>query len=397
MSEEKRDEHVEEVLNTPEPTVDTADWDLGSPEEEAPTTDLLSPAVEDQVEHHEVPVEFEGATASLPETPVAEDTETPSPEVEAAPLVADADSEAPLADIFLSKEEAVQEDIPRDVLALRAMPDPEPTRRSFDFSKLGGTETAAEATAPETSQNAPLTEVVDATAPEALVVEEPPAPAAEVARKEIFEQAKAEAEEAVSAWKPRAEDATVSDNTAALVLSNTSVPLVIPSRLGARLWSFFMTLLGAPVAWYLLSDGAARFTLGENSPYQTGMLNLGACVEFTAGLILAVALLVFLVRSSLGALTSGLVLMVLGTPFLVVPGFTKEFLTPAITWLKDWNDFGANLAHHLNWTGYTGAIFLSGLMLFVMGIVAILARRDGRKEAEIRGQIERYAPHGTKK
>lgn len=397
MSEEKRDEHVEEVLNTPEPTVDTADWDLGSPEEEAPTTDLLSPAVEDQVEHHEVLVEFEGATASLPETPAVEDTETPSPEVEATPLVADADSEAPLADIFLSKEEAVQEDIPRDVLALRAMPDPEPTRRSFDFSKLGGTETAAEATAPETSQNAPLTEVVDATAPEALVVEEPPAPAAEVARKEIFEQAKAEAEEAVSAWKPRAEDATVSDNTAALVLSNTSVPLVIPSRLGARLWSFFMTLLGAPVAWYLLSDGAARFTLGENSPYQTGMLNLGACVEFTAGLILAVALLVFLVRSSLGALTSGLVLMVLGTPFLVVPGFTKEFLTPAITWLKDWNDFGANLAHHLNWTGYTGAIFLSGLMLFVMGIVAILARRDGRKEAEIRGQIERYAPHGTKK
>ncbi|MDO5060016.1 MAG: hypothetical protein Q4D73_00095 [Actinomycetaceae bacterium] len=396
MSEEKRDEHVEEVLNTPEPAADTADWDLGSPEAEATATDLLSPAVEDQVENHEVPVEFEDAAASFPETPAVEAVETPAADAQAPAIAANAEPEAPLADIFLSKEDAVQEDIPRDVLALRTMPDPEPTRRSFDFSKLGGAETAAEEAAPE-PQNAPLTEVVDATAPEALVVEEVPAPPAEVARKEIFEQAKAEAEEAVSAWKPRAEDAPVSDNTAALVLSNTSVPLVIPSRLGARLWSFFMTLLGAPVAWYLLSDGAARFTLGENSPYQTGMLNLGACVEFTAGLILAVALLIFLVRSSLGALTSGLVLMVLGTPFLVVPGFTKEFLSPAITWLKDWNDFGANLAHHLNWTGYTGAIFLAGLMLFVMGIVAILARRDGRKEAEIRGQIERYAPHGAKK
>ncbi|MCS4484740.1 hypothetical protein NXS08_04505 [Gleimia sp. 6138-11-ORH1] len=410
MSDEKRDELVEKELNTPETaTEETANWDLGTPEAEVAATDLLSPAVEEENTQQEkaadTPAEVtepvvepstSGETAGeelavdapVSETPVVEET-----------VSEDVVSEAPLADVFLSKEESDAADIPRDVLALRSMPDPEPTRRSFDFSKLNEADTNA-----ETVESTPAAEETAASgdsAPtaETLVIEEasPVEAETEVSRKEIFEQAKAEAEEAVSAWKPREDDAPVSDNTAALVLSNTSVPLVVPSRLGARLWSFFMTLLGAPVVWYLLSDGAARFTLSENSPYQTGVLNVGALVEFGAGVILAVVILGFLVRSSLGALFTGLVLLTIGTVFIAIPGLTKDFLAPAIQWLKDWNDFGANVAHHINWTGYTGAIFLAGLMLFVMGIVAILARRDGRKETEIRNQIERYAPQTAKK
>ncbi len=394
MSEQNKDEILE-----PTPEAQAANWDLGKVEATPEQTDLLPPAAEATGETFELPTDLSLPVESqiipaepeiLPESPTVSDVDA---ELTSEPVAEDAVSEA---DIFLPAQETPEADVPRDPLFMREMPESEPTRRSFDFAQLseGEAETPAEPVQELDPVLADLevTEVEVATAEEAVDVE-----TTAVTRKALLERAQVEAEEAVSAWKPREEDLPVSENTTELILGDTSVPLVLPSRVSARVWSFFMTLLGAPVAWYLISDAAARFTLADNSPFKTGQLNYAACIEFTAGALIAVVLLSFLVRSSLGALFSGLAVMVVGAPFLLVPGLTKEILQPAIDWLTSWNDFGANLAHHLNWTGYTGAIFIAGLFLFVMGIIAILARRDGRREQEIRAQIERYSPETIKK
>lgn len=426
MSEENKDEtfgftpenagaNPESLDSAPE----TTNYDLGQVEVAVEPTDLLPPAAESfsadsAVDSAEPEVVLEADSTAL--TNPSEAVFSADPVFEstlpdaAGDVVAETDfseGEANVeADIFMPASNS-SADVPRDVLAHRDLPEAEPTRRAFDFTQLSDSADAASVAAenadfsggsvqvPELDPvlaDLEVTEVEVAAAEQAVDLE-----TTAVTRKAILERAQVEAEEAVSAWKPREDDLPVTESTTELILGDTSVPLVLPSRVAARVWSFFMTLLGAPVAWYLLTDGAARFTLADNSPFKTGHLNYAACIEFTAGMIIAVVLISFLVRSSLGALVSGLLLMVAGTPFLVIPGLTKDFLQPAIDWLTAWNNFGANIAHHLNWTGYTGAIFVSGLMLFVMGVVAILARRDGRREQEIRTQIERYSPESLKR
>lgn len=396
MSEEKREDFLGEIPAEAE----SANWDLHEHTDQPDTTDFF--------------------------TPVEETTET----TEATEIAEDSSVTDEVVDIFLPEvtESLVAEQVPVDVLANHEFTEPEPVRRSFDFSQLTAeTASPADSTqAPDVPENAALVESADSAAEDA-VTEIQYAPAvdaaaenfdftapsenptdflavgvAEVAvsdledtsveRKAILGAVAAPAAEASQGWQPRLEETAFSDNTTALVLGSTSLPLVVPSRVAARVWSFFLTLLLAPTGWYMLTDGAARFVLADEGPFQTGIINLGALIEFAAGIVIAIVILAFLVRSSLGALSTGLLLMVAGLPFIVVPGVTKQLLQPTLDWLVAWNSFGGNLAHHLNWTGYTGVIFVSGLLLFTMGIMAILARRDGRKEQQIRSEIEQYAP-----
>lgn len=405
MSEEKREDFLGEIPTEAE----VANWDLNGQANQPETTDLLAPAAENSVEEA---AENLGETEPVSEVveQVAETAEelatTPSENAENPEI-----AENPTADTLEATVEAVEEidlflprvtetpdadQVPVDVLANHELPEPEPARRSFDFSTLSGD---AEPVTEAPVQDAPVAhdpaEIAVADAPVAETVTEAAAEEdTAVERKAILDTVVAPSE--TGGWQPR-EDGAVSDNTAALVLGSTSLPLVVPSRVAARVWSFFLTLLLAPAAWYLLTDAAARFALADEGPFQTGVLNLGALIEFAAGIVVAIVILAFLVRSSLGALFTGLLVMAAGTPFIVVPALTKTALQPALDWLVAWNSFGANLAHHLNWTGYTGAIFVAGLLLFVMGIMAILARRDGRKEQQIRAQIEQYAPAEKKR
>ena len=155
--------------------------------------------------------------------------------------------------------------------------------------------------------------------------------------------------------------------------------------------------IGLPAAWYLITDAAARLTLAEGNPLATGNLNPAALAELGAGAVVAIIVIMLTIRSSLGALIFGFLTMVAGGFFLAVPTLTADFMEPAYNWLTAFNDFGGNVAHHIQWTGYTGAMLVSGLMLFVIGLTSIFARRDGRREQDIRTQIERLAPGTLKK
>ncbi|MDI9589377.1 MAG: hypothetical protein QM234_10575 [Acidobacteriota bacterium] len=202
--------------------------------------------------------------------------------------------------------------------------------------------------------------------------------------------------EATSSWHPR-ETAQQTDDVESSLFDDATVVPEVPSRVGARVWSFFLTLIGLPAAWYLITDAAARLTLAEGNPLATGNLNPAALAELGAGAVVAIIVIMLTIRSSLGALIFGFLTMVAGGFFLAVPTLTADFMEPAYNWLTAFNDFGGNVAHHIQWTGYTGAMLVSGLMLFVIGLTSIFARRDGRREQDIRTQIERLAPGTLKK
>ncbi|MDO5034870.1 MAG: hypothetical protein Q4E01_05755, partial [Actinomycetaceae bacterium] len=195
--------------------------------------------------------------------------------------------------------------------------------------------------------------------------------------------------EATSSWIPR--ETPEDDDTKSIFEDATVIPEV-PSRIGARVWSFLLTFVGVIAAWYLLTDAAARLTLAAGNPVATGVINPAALIELGAGAIVAIIVVLLNIRSSLGSLIFGFITMVAGGFFLAVPELTKQYMTPAYDWLTAFNDFGGNVAHHIQWTGYTGVMAVSGLILFVIGLTAIFARRDGRRDQEIRAQIEQLAP-----
>lgn len=309
-------------------------------------------------------------------------------------------------------------DIPRDVLERRQSPGdeyermrevpaiPEVTPEAAADSVVEpvtepGEEPAPEATAPPAQPDSALATAVAGAGAGAAVAAasadaEDDIEATKVRRKSLLrpEVAETEEPESSSSWIPR-EPVELSD-TQSIFEEATVVPEV-PSRVGARVWSFFLTLIGVPTAWYLLTDAAARLTLAQGNPVATGMINPAALIELGVGVIVAIIVIMLTIRSSLGALIFGVLAMVGGIFFLAAPAGTADFMEPTYNWLTAFNTFGGNVAHHIQWTGYTGVMAASGLILFIIGLTSIFARRDGRREQEIRTQIEQLAPGTLKK
>jgi len=160
------------------------------------------------------------------------------------------------------------------------------------------------------------------------------------------------------------------------------------SRAAAHWWGLLLTLVLSPVAWYLVADGGARLSLGEDSPWSRGELNPAAVLELGAGFLVTAVVLLTARWSSLGALVTGTLVLLAGLTFVVVPARTATFLEPAETWLWNLNDLGGNVAHHLLVDGPSGRLALYGLTLLLTGLVARGARRRGRAEERTR---EAYA------
>lgn len=308
-------------------------------------------------------------------------------------------------------------DIPRDVLERRqapedeyermrevpSFPDVEPEAAADPTGEPAGApaaEPASEPAAPIAQPDTELAAGLGAAAGVAAVAAgadaEDDIEATKVRRKSLLrpEVAEKEEPEATSSWIPR-EPVELND-TQSIFEEATVVPEV-PSRVGARVWSFFLTLIGVPAAWYLLTDSAARLTLAQDNPVATGVINPAALIELGAGVIVAILVVMLTIRSSLGALIFGILAMAGGIFFLAAPAVTADFMEPAYNWLTAFNAFGGNVAHHIQWTGYTGVMAVSGLILFIIGLTSIFARRDGRREQEIRTQIEQLAPGTLKK
>ena len=165
----------------------------------------------------------------------------------------------------------------------------------------------------------------------------------------------------------------------------------VPSRGWSHVWSVVLTLLLTPITWYLLSDAGARLTLPEGNPWDTGVLNFAALGELAAGLVVLFVLILVLRASSLGAFVTGTLLTLAGATFVVVPQLTQQFLDPYLEGLRGYNDFGANVAHHLVADGSTARILIAGIAMIAIGVVSHSARRRGRFEQRIRHSIEQRA------
>ncbi|TNC17546.1 hypothetical protein FHE66_09655 [Georgenia sp. 311] len=165
-----------------------------------------------------------------------------------------------------------------------------------------------------------------------------------------------------------------------VVLDGTTAVTRPPSRAGAHVLTILVTLLLTPVAWYLLADAGARLTLPARNPWDTGNLNIAALLELAGGLLVLAVVLLAARWSSVGAIVTGILVVVLGVPFLAAPTWTQEILEPVVTWLDRFGDFGGNVAHHLVASGATGRLVITGLTLVLVGVVSHGARRKGRRE-----------------
>ena len=169
----------------------------------------------------------------------------------------------------------------------------------------------------------------------------------------------------------------------------------MPSRTGAHWLSFFLFLLLVPVGWYLAADAGARMTLADAAPMYTGVASIVALGEILGAIIISAILFATARRSSLGAWLMGIVTLIVGLPWLMAPGITAASVLSALTALTNTGSLGANLAHHLQASGYSGRFALLGIFLMGLAYVSHSARRTGRAEEALRTSLEATNPAGA--
>lgn len=179
------------------------------------------------------------------------------------------------------------------------------------------------------------------------------------------------------------------------VLAGATVRPTVPSRAGARWLSAIVFLLLTPVVWYLFADAGARMFAAQASPWETGNLNLAALGEFLGGAALIILLGIVAAQSSLGLLLGGLLFTIVGLPFIVVPGFTADFVNRTVLdGLNGLGTFGLNVHYHLITTGATGILTAVGITMIVSSWVLSRVRRKGREEEALRAEVAVVNPDG---
>ena len=169
----------------------------------------------------------------------------------------------------------------------------------------------------------------------------------------------------------------------------------MPSRTGSHWLSFLLFLLLVPAGWYLAADAGARMTLADAAPMYTGVASIVALGEILGAIIISAILFATARRSSLGAWLMGIVTLIVGLPWLMAPGITAASVLPTLTALTNTGSLGANLAHHLQASGYSGRFALLGVVLMGLAYVSHSARRTGRAEEALRTSLEATNPAGA--
>lgn len=173
-------------------------------------------------------------------------------------------------------------------------------------------------------------------------------------------------------------------------------PPALPGRGLARFLSVVLTLIFTPVAWYLVADSSARLAFAPNNPMISGNVNAAALAELLAGLIAVAIIALLAAQSSLGLIVTGVLVMALGVPFLVIPQLVTETGYWGVTNLANWNDFGSNVSSHFATTGFTGIFFALGFLMVALGWVIAAVRRTGRQEEALRLVVASENPDGLK-
>jgi len=157
------------------------------------------------------------------------------------------------------------------------------------------------------------------------------------------------------------------------------------SRAAAHWWAVLITLVFAPVAWYLFTDGGARI---EWASSQSQPITIASYIEFGLGLLAVFIFLLAARWSSVGAIVMGSVFLALGLAFLIFPGEGADILRASTEYFGRLGQFGINVVEHLSATLETGRMALYGLVLIMVGVVSHGARRQGRREERTRIALE---------
>ena len=220
-------------------------------------------------------------------------------------------------------------------------------------------------------------------------------------RRRAFIAPAAESATTEASWKPREDsgERTVPQETPeslddALFEGATVVP-EMPSRAAAHWSSLALGVFALPITWYLIADAGARMTLPEGNPAATGVINWLAITEVAIAFVAVIALFEAFKRSSLGAWIGGLCFFAAGLPWVFAPGFTSAHTVSALHFLQNSSALGANLAHHLQASGYSGRLLFLGIALLGIASLSHSVRRRGRNEEAMREQVERVNPVGA--
>lgn len=149
------------------------------------------------------------------------------------------------------------------------------------------------------------------------------------------------------------------------------------SRAAAHWWTILITLVFAPVAWYLFTDGGARI---EWANAQSQQIAIAAYIEFGLGLLAVFIFLLAARWSSVGSIIMGSLFLALGLAYLIFPAESGDILASSTEHFGRLGQFGINVVEHLSATFASGRMALYGLVLIMVGVVSHGARRQGRRE-----------------
>lgn len=158
----------------------------------------------------------------------------------------------------------------------------------------------------------------------------------------------------------------------------------LPPLPGGRGWThtgvLIATLLLVPFAWYLISDAGVRLSLVDHNPWETGTLNLAALGELAGGIAVIALAWYFAKLSSLGAIVTGLLVTVFGGIAIFAPALARDnILSPLDDAIGGYNDFTANVIHHLTLDLSSGRIFVFGAIVLLTGLLAHGTRRSWQR------------------
>lgn len=166
------------------------------------------------------------------------------------------------------------------------------------------------------------------------------------------------------------------------------VQLKPKSRVADHLWGLLLTFIGLPVLWYLIADTAARLTIPNGNQWSTGQISILSLVEFSISILLLIGLIIVAKSSALGVILFGFIFFAAGLVPLIIPAQTKSFITENLQILANYNDFGANVVHHLLYTLGSGLLAIFGMLLITIGFTSIFARREGKAAGLLEAKIE---------
>lgn len=150
------------------------------------------------------------------------------------------------------------------------------------------------------------------------------------------------------------------------------------TRAAAHWWTILITLIFAPVAWYLFTDGGARI---EWAGSQGTSIAVASYIEFGLGLLAVFIFLLAARWSSVGSIVMGSIFFALGVAFLAFPADVgKVLFFDAQEYFARLGQFGLNVHEHLTATLVSGRMAVYGLVLIMVGVISHGARRQGRRE-----------------